>query len=241
MKCFFTVICTVFSCYSIFCGHKWFNSSKKCLEEGSPPAMSRCPFKNQKTPLKSLRNIAFQDHVAMLGDDDGDTSHQRKKLRRHIKHHLNVDGVCGNSLRSMKIPLKGNEDNEWHFLHPCAFLSEACKLCPLLGDMVKGNGGPRLVIYMEEIKPGNVLRPDPSRQVACWYWTLMNLPSWFHARREGWFYFGCCPTKLLQKLVGGYSYRFNGKVVDFFGKVGTTQLQSGFPLQIYIWFVFMPS
>lgn len=119
--------------------------------------MSQCPLKkSKKTSLKLLRNISFQDHVAMLGDDDGDTSHQRKKLRMEIKDHLNVGGVCGNILRSMKIPLKGDEEYEWHFLHPCAFLSEACKLCPLLGDMVKGNGGPRVVIYMDEIKPGNV-------------------------------------------------------------------------------------
>lgn len=192
--------------------------------------MSQCPLKkSKKTSLKLLRNISFQDHVAMLGDDDGDTSHQRKKLRMEIKDHLNVDGVCGNILRSMKIPLKGDEEYEWHFLHPCAFLSEACKLCPLLGDMVKGNGGPRVVIYMDEIKPGNVLRPDPSRQVACWYWTLMNLPSWFHTRREGWFYFGCFPTKLLSKLVGGYSYLCGRMLEFFFEKLEPLNFKIGFP------------
>lgn len=157
MTYFFIVISPVSCCYFIFCCHKWFNSSKSVRRKARLQQCPSVPSRNQKkTSLKLLRNISFQDHVAMLGDDDGDTSHQRKKLRMEIKDHLNVGGVCGNILRSMKIPLKGDEEYEWHFLHPCAFLSEACKLCPLLGDMVKGNGGPRVVIYMDEIKPGNV-------------------------------------------------------------------------------------
>ena len=121
------------------------------------------------------------------------------------------------------------EDYEWHFLHPCALLRELCKLCPLLGDLILENGGPRIAIYMDEIKPGNVSRLDPSRTVACWYWTFMNLPTWFQTRKEGWFYFGCFPTKLLQKVVGGHSYLF-GRVLEYFlEKEDPLNFTIGFP------------
>ena len=192
--------------------------------------MVQFPFSKRKTSwLKLNGNVSFQDYVDMLGDDDCDASHQ-KKIRREVNQNLNAEGPCGKILRSMRIPMENDdEDYEWHFLHPCALLRELCKLCPLLGDLILENGGPRLAIYMDEIKPGNVLRPDPSRTVACWYWTFMNLPTWFQTRKEGWFYFGCFPTKLLHKVVGGHSYLFGRVLEHFLEKEDPLNFTIGFP------------
>ena len=134
----------------------------------------------------------------------------------------------GSIMRSMKIPL-GNAEYEWHYLHPCALLSEVCKRKPEFGDFVKGKGGPRLCVYMDEIKPGNILHPDPSRQLACFYWTLMNLPPWFHARKQGWFYFASFPTKCLKKVAGGYSYLL-GRMLEVFLEIeDPLNFTTGFP------------
>ena len=193
--------------------------------------MVQFPFSKRKTSwLKLNGNVSFQDYVDMLGDDDCDASHQKKKIRREANQNLNAEGPCGKILRSMRIPMENDdEDYEWHFLHPCALLCELCKLCPLLDDIILENGGPRIAIYMDEIKPGNVLRPDPSRTVACWYWTFMNLPTWFQTRKEGWFYFGCFPTKLLQKVLGGHSYLFGRVLEHFLEKEDPLNFTIGFP------------
>ena len=156
------------------------------------------PVKEGKRKISSLTvpdNVSFQDHVRISGENLN-----RQHIRTEMKDALDTGGSWGNVMKSMKIPL-GDEEYEWHYLHPCALLSEACKRQPSFGDLVKGMGGPRLCVYMDEIKPGNILHPDPSRQVACSYWTLMNLPTWFHARKQGWFYLASFPTKFLKKLM----------------------------------------
>jgi hypothetical protein len=53
------------------------------------------------------------------------------------------------------------------------------------------NGGMgRLALYFDEVKPGNVLRPDKGRSLQCVYWTLLDLPDWFRSRGYGWFHYG---------------------------------------------------
>ncbi|CAE7938048.1 unnamed protein product, partial [Symbiodinium necroappetens] len=71
-------------------------------------------------------------------------------------------------------------------------------------------------MYADEIKPGNVLRPDKGREQLCFYWTLKELPSWFVSRDQGWFFFGCFPTSMIGNVAGGYSFLFSLMVECFF-------------------------
>lgn len=82
------------------------------------------------------------------------------------------------------------------------------------------NGGQALslVFYQDEIKPGNILRPDVGRSLVCFYWTILELPSWFRARQHGWFHFGVFPLWLMDKLPGGHSFLFVFMLKTFFGK-----------------------
>ena len=162
-------------------------------------------------------HCSLGDQVAFLGDKDRDDGHQRKKIRAEMKDPLTAEGVCGPIMRSMKIPLDDDSEIDWWFLHPCAFLHELCKKCPRLGDLLGSVDKHKISVYMDEIKPGNVLRPDPGQSVAMWYWTLNDLPDWYHARNEGWFYFAAFPVNLIGQVVGGYSYLF-ARAMDFFGK-----------------------
>eukprot|EP00438_Fugacium_kawagutii_P026421 Skav225686 [mRNA] locus=scaffold243:53674:55491:- [translate_table: standard] len=139
-----------------------------------------------------------------------------------------MEGACGPMMRSIKLQVEKKE-MEWHFVSPTAFLHEATKKCPQFGDLVRAVDKVRVGIYMDEVKPGNVLRPDPSRSVALWYWTLLDLPSWFHGRSEGWFYFGAFPTKLVCKLAGGYSFLFGLMLEWFLEKEDPFNFSTGFP------------
>ena len=76
-------------------------------------------------PKKLPRNLSLQDHVALLGDDQLDPGHQRKKLRMELLKPLSIERECGALLRSMTVTL-GDKSYEWHYLHPCALLIELC-------------------------------------------------------------------------------------------------------------------
>ena len=74
----------------------------------------------------------------------------------------------------------------------------------------------------------SALWPDPSRSVACFYWTLKNLPSWYHTRQEGLFFVGCFPTKFLSHLPGGYTFLFS-KMLEVFFEGEVWNFERGFP------------
>ena len=79
----------------------------------------------------------------------------------------------------------GDEAFQWHVVNPFALLFALCTAAPVFGDLLREsmNGGiGRLALYFDEVKPGNVLRPDKGRSLQCVYWTLMDLPDWFRSR-----------------------------------------------------------
>ena len=43
----------------------------------------------------------------------------------------------------------------------------------------------RVLIFGDELQPGNVLRPDPGRKLWAWYWTIADLPP-RELRSEAW-------------------------------------------------------
>ena len=134
------------------------------------------PLKKDKHVEKQVcrklpQNLSFQDHVATLGDPSLDAGHQRKKLRRELASDLVHEGLCGPIMRTFTLQLDG-EDWEWTYLCLVALLNKLCALQPRLGDLIQNT--PSVACYMDEVKPGNVLRPDPARTVACFYWTLKN-------------------------------------------------------------------
>ena len=178
--------------------------------------------------LKLPRNVTFHDYVALVGDDDADEGHQCKKIRRCMNEILTQEGACGPILRSTDI-LVDQEVYQWHFLHPCAFVHALCHRQPALGDLLRKQQRLRLGFYMDGIKPGNVLRPDPGRSVSCFYFTFLDLPGWYHAKADGWFYFSCFPEKYISKVSGQHSFLFARMLEIFFEDMDPLNFQSGFP------------
>lgn len=188
-------------------------------------------FSCKKVALKKGRklpgNVSFRDHVALLGEDTVSNSWQRKQIRDEVIKDLQVQGPCGPIKQSIVLTVDGNPF-VWHYLQPAAFIHHLCQLQPRLGDLIRSNGGPRLAIYMDEIKPGNVLRPDQGRSVACFYWTFANLPGWYQCRQHGWFFFACFPVHKVDKLEGGYTGLFT-KMLEIFLENDPWNFQVGFP------------
>jgi hypothetical protein len=63
-----------------------------------------------------------------------------------------------------------------------------------------------IAIYCDNVKPGNVLRPDEGRSFEAVYWTIMDLPAWSRSQKAvGWMPLCCAPSNLVKKVTGGMS------------------------------------
>eukprot|EP00959_Pyramimonas_sp_CCMP1952_P252124 5268019-Pyramimonas_sp.AAC.1 len=40
--------------------------------------------------------------------------------------------------------------------------------------------------YLDKAKPGHYARTDTARSTQCLHWTIIQFPSWFRSRRNGW-------------------------------------------------------
>ena len=144
---------------------------------------------------KLPRHVSFADYVDMV-PEVGD----KNKLREELLSCLEESGPAGAILASTELTLADGTQHTWSYLRPGAILAKMCSL--------NGAFALRVACYQDEIKPGNVLRPDAGRTLCCLYWCLMDLPSWALARTGGWVHFATFPYKLLDKLPGGYSSLF---------------------------------
>ena len=173
------------------------------------------------------RNVSFADAAALL-DDGQSRTWQRTKLRQGIEGRLKAETPCGPILDSVSVPLLDGGEYEWHFLRPAACLCSLCQGNEAFGDFLSLHPTPRIACYMDEVKPGNVLKPDAGRGQACFYWTVVEWPSWFQVRDCGWMFFGAFPQKLLSNVAGGYSALFAKMLGEFFEN-SFMNFRTGFP------------
>ena len=52
-------------------------------------------------------------------------------------------------------------------------------------DCLDGDAGD-VILYLDDVRPGNVLRPDPGRVYYSIMWSLAQYPRWYASRKLGW-------------------------------------------------------
>ena len=180
--------------------------------------MTKRPFAcNDGAPLlrKLPKNVSFSDFVA-LQSAETPADYARMLLREEVKGALMKQSVCGTILATTQLQLTDGTSFDWTYLRPAALLQELCRLNKGFGELVKTLPKPlRVAVYEDELRLGNVLRPDPNRAVACLYWCLMDMPSWVLSREAGWHHFAGFPCTHVAKLRAGYSTLF-GRMLELF-------------------------
>lgn len=116
---------------------------------------------------------------------------------------------------------------DWHILNPLALLWYVSSTVPELRQMLLGLSETvksNIVIYCDELTPGNVLRPDKGRTTMAFYWTVLEWPSHLLKRVYGWFTFGVLRSTLIAKYPGGLSALFKKVLHVFFPETGPSLL-----------------
>lgn len=78
----------------------------------------------------------------------------------------------------------------------------------------------RLVLYIDEIRPGNPLRPDKCRQTQCVYWTFADLPDQLLVQSDTWFLAATARSTLVDKIPGKVSGFMRCLLNLFFAETG---------------------
>jgi len=129
----------------------------------------------------------------------------RRKLSRAMSDHANVSTPYGTVIQQMRLPLR--KLPLWDYAHPLALLYHLATISTAFGDLMAESVVPgvpmRVVIYIDEICPGNPLRPDKARTLQAIYWCLADWPQWVLQRTAAWPCFGTIRSSIVKDLPGG--------------------------------------
>jgi hypothetical protein len=150
------------------------------------------------------------------------TTGTRRKLTEAVTNHGTTDTPYGTVLQSMKLPLA--KLPRWSYVHPIALLYHLAMISAAFADMMEScvtPGAPvRVVIYIDEICPGNPLRPEKSRTLQAIYWCLADWPQWVLQRTAAWPCFGTIRSSLVKVLPGSIPYLMKRVLLTFFPECG---------------------
>ena len=181
-------------------------------------------------PKSSIAKILVELHAhGMLADGVlGNTN--ENEVRKHISKAVaaNADEVTPYGPVMQTIVLDAQPPYaafRWDFIHPLALLLLLAKLscnfaAVLLQCVAARSGAHPIVIYIDEVRPGNVLRPDKGRATQNIFWATASWPEWLLCRANAWLTFGRLRSCVVEKLPGGVSNLMRQVLLKFFDPAG---------------------
>ena len=121
----------------------------------------------------------------------------------------------------------------WPFIHPLALVYALSKISSGFARIMKqcidklGTRAMRVVLYVDEVRPGNVLRPDAGRAVSNVFWPFADWPEWYLKRDDAWLTFGCIRSGIVNKTKGAMSGVMKHVLHQFFAPSGPNFATSG--------------
>lgn len=179
-------------------------------------------------PKVAIASLITQMYAAgLLKEGFGSASKgaERKKLGRATAKVANMATPYGPLVQSMVL----SASVTWDFIHPLALLFVLTQVAPAFAKLMENcmTSEPlRLVLFVDEFKPGNVLRPDAGRSTQNFLWAFAEWPEWYLSKAGAWFTFGCLRSVHLSSIPGGISAVMKEVVLKFFDPA-TANLSSG--------------
>ena len=212
------------------------SSSKRPLPAGSHETTKRQALSNAlgsagkfvpklglARALLSLHESGYLD-PSLLGNEEVSERNARAKLQEVAVHDSEIRTPYGTVVQTMTLPMVGTNDAfVWHYVSPFALLHHICTLSSTFASIVGSHLAQQtnnIMLYFDETKPGNVLRPDPGREFMAIFWTFRELPEYLRHRVIGWFPFGFLRQTKMNQLVGGVSALASRVIRAFFGSSG---------------------
>ena len=164
--------------------------------------------KGRKRAAEALK-VEIDASYMMMARASGES---RYKASRDFNEVADRETPYGRILKYMD--LQGDDDSYFTLAYACPFALFYC-LCSLLLTFW-GLVTASLVFYMDETRPGNLLRPDMARSMhGGIFWGIADLPDWYRDKNIFWIPFAQVPSKEMCRIRGGASAVFL-KVLEVF-------------------------
>ena len=112
----------------------------------------------------------------------------------------------------------------WRICHPLALIWYLAHISTVFANMMSecnvDGVANRLILYIDEVCPGNLLRPEKSRTLQAIYWGFLEWPQHVLQRTAAWPVFGTLRSKVVDKIAGGVSGLMALILRVFFATIG---------------------
>ena len=154
--------------------------------------------------------------------ETNDTERQtRGILQAAGKDHSTATTAYGPVVQQMQILGIG----KWEYCHPQAYLRYMSSLSDSYAEVFMHSEcrtqKMSIVLYLDEIVPGNPFRPDKAWKLWSVYWCCLEWPAWILSRSGFWAALGVIRSQVLDDCPGGISL-FWKHIVALFRDPGIT-------------------
>ena len=191
-------------------------------------ASSRGTKKTVATVLTTLQERG------LLNDDVlGASKHESRALSKAVATHANANTPYGTVVQAIEIEHVDDGPIRWMIIHPFAFIWYLSSICDDFAQVMMSstqsavNRCLDLILYGDELTPGNPMRSDGGRQAFNFYYGFVNWPRWLLHRKDGWLCFGSLQTRVIDGIVGGVGALMRTILRVFFVD-GTSNCSVGF-------------
>ena len=173
----------------------------------------------------------------------------RDSMRAARDLQANAETPYGPIVQPVKVISKSGSATNIMMAHPFASLWTAVTSCESFRDffkrrLLKQPPSPEapwnLVLYTDEVTPGNVMSPNNKRKFQAVYWTFLELGINALSREESWFCMMCEYSSTINDLSAGLSQAFGAMLKLFFEPGGYNFAAGGMsvplePADIRLW------
>ena len=134
----------------------------------------------------------------------------KRRLGNAKTRHANAATPYGSVVQAMEFP--SWKLPRWEYAHPLSLLHYLSAVSAEFGELMAHLVMPcqplNLIIYIDEIVPGNPLRHDTGRKLQAIYWAIGEWPQWLLQRSAAWPAYGSIRSSIVNDMEGGVWYTF---------------------------------
>ena len=156
-----------------------------------------------RTALAKILSSLHKEGVLHAGVGEGAHKTLRSRILDDTKANVERKTPYGSLIESMSVDAPGISSIE--YVNPFAYLHLMSSKSKRFYDMCASVREARIVMYVDEICPGNPLRPDKSRTTQCVYWTVAGFPANILVQAGFWMLATVVRSSVVCKIPGGVS------------------------------------
>ena len=149
----------------------------------------------------------------------------RATVKRRREAAIGIDTQYGQLLQQLAVQKEDGTTLLLDYCNPAAFLHYTSRHCPRMQDMLNAAAAQhlnsvtskwQLMLYMDEVSPGNQLKVHNSRKLQAIYWSIQEFGGYNLTQEHAWCVLMCIRTDIVNSLAGGMAQVFKVVMKQFF-------------------------